>query len=115
MLRRQARRRDDGPGAETARAKGNIREPAIRIRNLLLVHQFKQGRNFGDYGISCARGLDKNPHNSGLVPVNERLPGEKCRGSYRAAMNFATLQRQILLRPTWITRDDLKFETQSLL
>src|ERR1044071_10163112 len=83
------------------------------FRAFVLLHQLIKRRYIGNLGIALPRRLDHDADDAFFVPRNKRFPGKKGRDGDSAAMHFAALHGEILLGAAWISRDDLKPQTNS--
>src|SRR5262249_43504644 len=105
----EAWRSHNGPGAKTASAQINRRQPFLRFGNLGLVHQLVQSRNVRNSGVTLATGLQKNPDKTGLVPSKKRLASKKAIDGYCPALGLSPFKRQVFFRPSRIATDHREF------
>src|SRR3989338_11523640 len=101
--------------ANAAGSSDHINQAPVRIRRLVRIHEFVDGRDIGQSRVSFAAGLCQDADQSFFTPAMEGLAGKKGRDAEGAALHFYSFKRQVLLAAPLVSRDKLEFQPQGYL
>ena len=113
-VRRQARGTDVGP-AERSGRQNDRREAFARLRSLVFVHEFPDGRNIGQPRIAFFAGLHQYADKTIFDQPMQRFASEQGFYGDAAAMDLFALDGQVDFRTIFVAGERIEFCSEGFL